>query len=73
MTKQQLAQKRNYFKFVLTGLPKSIDLKALTGPEQRHWKEILKLRNSLLKDFEFRSYVMGLNTKTYGTKRNTRE
>lgn len=45
MTKLQLAQKRNYFKFVLTGIPKPIDLKVLSEYEQEQWGIILDIRD----------------------------
>lgn len=60
LTKQQLAQKRNYFKFVLMGLPKPIDNAALTVEEQSWWKTILTARNELLKKFDNRSIIKGL-------------
>jgi len=37
MNKQQLAQKRNYFKYLLAGLIKPIDKSCLTGPEIFGW------------------------------------
>jgi len=60
LTKFKLAQKRNYFKFVLTGLPKPIDLEALTGPEKFAWNQILNHRDSLLAEFNKHSIELGL-------------
>lgn len=61
MTKLQLAQKRNYFKYVLTGIPKPIDLEALTVEEQSCWDTILSARAELLKKFDDRSKIKGLS------------
>lgn len=60
MTKRELAQKRNYFKFVLTGLPKPIDKTVLTVEEQSWWETILAARTELLKEFDNRSIIKGL-------------
>jgi hypothetical protein len=61
MTKLQLAQKRNYFKFVLSGMYRQIDLNALTAYEIVLWKEILDNREELLKIFDDLSRDKGLN------------
>lgn len=60
MTKTELAQKRNYFKYILTGLPKPIDLEALTGPEKFGWNQILNQRDALLSEFNKHSQELGL-------------
>lgn len=61
MTKQQLAQKRNYFKFVLTGMFRKLDLSALTEWEQEEWATIFNIRDELMDKFEGNSRLMGLN------------
>ncbi len=60
MEKIKLAQKRNYFKFVLSGIPKPIDFNALTEWEQEKWATILNIRNELLDKFENNSRIFGL-------------
>jgi hypothetical protein len=61
LTKQRLAQKRNYFKFALTGMIKTIDLEVLTGPEKFAWNQIINHRKILLDEFDKHSKEMGLN------------
>lgn len=61
MTKKQLAQKRNYFKFVLTGLVKPIDVDCLTNTEIELWDSLLTVRQQLLEGFNDNSVEMGLN------------
>ena len=61
MTKRELAQKRNYFKFVLSGIPKPIDLNCLTQVEKDNWKELLYIRKQLLDKFDETSRSLGLN------------
>jgi hypothetical protein len=61
MNKQQIAQKRNYFKYVIVGIPKPIDLECLTGPEKFAWGQILAHRKTLLNEFEQNSRQKGLN------------
>lgn len=60
MTKRQLAQKRNYFKYVLSGIPKPIDFNALSEEEVRLWTLILNTRSILLESFEAQSSILGL-------------
>ena len=59
--KQKLQKDRAYFKFVISGLPKPIQLESLTSHEVHAWKEILRLRDFLLEDFEVGSIELGLN------------
>lgn len=61
MTIRELVQKRNYFKFVPTGIRKPIDKNTLTVEEQSLWEAILIARNELLKEFDNRSTIKGLN------------
>ena len=61
LTKQQLAQKRNYFKFVLTGLRKPINPSSLTEEELNQWHDLLKIRGKLLDNFDNASRILGLN------------
>jgi len=60
MTKLQLAQKRNYFKFVLVGLFKPIDNDVLTEWELEEWATILNIRDELLEKFDENSRELGL-------------
>ncbi len=61
MNKFKLAQKRNYFKFVIVGLPKPIDKNALTDRERTLWNNIMKSREELIRSFEGSSRAKGLN------------
>lgn len=65
MTKLKLAQKRNYFKFVLSGMFKPIDLNSLTEWEKEKWNEILNIRKELINKFDNNSIEMGLNVPQY--------
>lgn len=60
MTKLQLAQKRNYFKFVLHGMYRFIDNDALTEWELEEWATILNIRDELLEKFDNNSRLVGL-------------
>lgn len=62
MKKQQLAQRRNWFKYIVSGLFKPVDLEALTADEKMMWKEILTLRSELLNTFDYNSRLLGLKT-----------
>jgi len=64
LTKQQIAQRRNYFKFVLTGMPKPIDKRVLTATELSWWETMLTTRNEILKNFDNSNVIMGLKSKT---------
>lgn len=59
--KQKLQKARAYFKFVLTGLPKPINLNYLGPAEKSAWNEILLIRNQLLNEFDWNSKRLGLN------------
>lgn len=59
--KQKLAQQRNYFKFVLTGISKPINFNSLTEWEQEKWSTILNIRKELIDKFDRNSRIMGLN------------
>lgn len=65
MTKLQLAQKRNWFKFVLSGLNKPVDTKIMTGEERDQWRRLMDIRNDLLDDFDRNSRHLGLNVPEY--------
>ncbi len=59
-TKQQIAQKRNYFKFVLAGMKKPIDISVLTLEEQCFYNNLLEYRQKLISNFDKGSLEMGL-------------
>lgn len=61
MTKLQLAQKRNYFKFVLMGMFKPIDANVLTPYELQKFKELMEIRKELIESFDVNSKIKGLN------------
>jgi hypothetical protein len=61
MTKQELARKRNYFKFIITGLPKPVDMNILSSLERAEWVKILEARKLILERFNETSKVKGLN------------
>ena len=63
MTKQELARKRNWFKFIITGLSKPVDLKCLGAAELGAWNEILLIRKSILDQFDWNSKNLGLNVQ----------
>lgn len=65
MTKLQLAQKRNYFKYVLTGMFRRIDYDILTEWELEEWATILNIRDELIDKFEANSRLMGLNVSEH--------
>ena len=60
MTKQQLAQKRNYFKYILTGLIKPVDASCLGPAELSAWNEIQLIRRGILDQFDWNSKQLGL-------------
>lgn len=59
--KQKLQKDRAWFKYVLTGLYKPIELKSLTDYEQEEWATILNIRDNLLDVFDKKSKELGLN------------
>ena len=61
LTKKQLAQKRNYFKFILAGMTKPFDSRILSEEEKLDWNRILMFRDELIKNFDDTSREMGLN------------
>jgi hypothetical protein len=63
LTKQQLAQQRNWFKFILMGMNKPVNLEVLTEDEKLVWKQILYYRKVLLEDFNINSEELGLKVK----------
>ena len=63
MTKQELARKRNWFKFIITGLFKPVDLKCLGTTELSAWNEILLIRKGILDQFDWNSKNLGLNVQ----------
>lgn len=60
ITKQKLAQKRNYFKYVLAGMSKPIDIEALTDSEIFAWNQIKAHIKITLDEFDNNSRKMGL-------------
>lgn len=63
LTKKQIAQKRNWFLYVLTGLHKPVDYNALSGREIALWEKILEHRKTLIEEFEQTSEKKGLVIK----------
>jgi len=61
MNKQELARKRNYFKFVLAGMHKPVDLTVLTEEETSLYLQIRDIRKKLMNNFEHNSRHKGLN------------
>jgi len=61
MDKRKLAQKRNWFKYVITGLSKPIDKSCLSLLEIEEWDKIIKSRETILKSFNNTSKQAGLN------------
>lgn len=57
---QKIQKDRSYFKFVISGLPKPIQLESLSDIEKQLWKELLSIRKSLLDNFEETSRTFGL-------------
>ena len=60
MDKQWLARKRNWFKYILTGMVKPINASTLTEEELNLWYGLLKIRGKLLDNFDESSREMGL-------------
>jgi len=65
MNKQKLARKRNWIKYVLSGLTKPIDYTVLSEKEESLWEEILQCRAEILHGFDDTSKEMGLNIPEY--------
>ena len=61
MSKLQLAQKRNYFKYVLSGMNKPIDLTVLTPYEIGRFNTIKEAIKDLIDNFDNNSRLNGLN------------
>lgn len=64
MTKQQLAQKRNWFKFQMTGMLNrlnSIDIEYLSTIEQYNMTLLKSYINNILINFDESSINLGLN------------
>jgi len=59
--KQKLAKARNYFKYVIAGLYKSVQLDKLTPKEVELWDKICRAREELLDMFDEESRAKGLN------------
>lgn len=65
MTKLQLAQRRNWFKFTIVGMGRPFDTGVLTKEEMHRWNMIEKLRLDLINNFDKNSIKQGLNVKTW--------
>jgi hypothetical protein len=63
MRKQQLAQNRNWFKFLVSGLSKPVNRECLSGLEQCQWDKILAIRKDILVGFDDTSRNRGLNVR----------
>lgn len=61
LSKLKLAQKRNYFKFIISGMLKPIDLDCLTKGELEMWNNISSQVNLLKQGFDNNSRQLGLN------------
>lgn len=61
LSKKELAQKRNYFKYVISGIPNPVDRKVLTDWEETIWEQIINLRELLILKFDNNSREKGLN------------
>lgn len=59
--KQKLQKGRAYFKYVLVGINKPIDLTTLSEYEQEEWATILNIKDNLLDTFDKESRLLGLN------------
>jgi hypothetical protein len=64
LTKRELAQKRNWFKFQLTGRFYPVDKRILTEEENDIHKQMKELQVLLLNNFSNNSKKLGLNPKT---------
>ncbi len=61
MNRLKLAQKRNYFKFVVSGMVKPESLFELTEEERVTYNKIIELQKELLNNFNSNSIKLGLN------------
>lgn len=59
--KQKLQKERAWFKFIITGMSKPVNIDYLTPYEEQYWKQILDIRKKLLFHFDSGSRLMGLN------------
>lgn len=64
LTKRELAQKRNWFKFQLTGRCYPVDKRILTSEELEIHQQMKDLQALLLNNFSNNSRKLGLNPKT---------
>ena len=64
LSKRELAQKRNWFKFQLTGRFYPVDKRILTDEELEIHKQMKDLQVLLLNNFSNNSRKLGLNPKT---------
>lgn len=64
-SKQELARKRNWFKYILSGLVKPVDYAVLSEEERSLWEEILQCRVEILQGFDAVSKDMGLKIPEY--------
>jgi len=58
--KQELAQKRNYFKYTLKGMFKPKSLFVMTETESYYYDQMQELHKRLLDDIDFNSQSLGL-------------
>ena len=59
--KKKLAQKRNFLKFQLLGRSLSMHQEVITDEEKEIAKEITRLQNTLLTNFDKNSKTLGIN------------
>jgi hypothetical protein len=64
LTKRELAQKRNWWKFQLTGRCYPVDARILTEDELVLHKEMKSIQSTLILRFSENSRKLGLNPKT---------
>lgn len=63
LTKRELAQKRNWWKFQLTGRTYPVDKRILTEEELALHKEMRNIQDHLIIHFNENSRKLGLNPK----------
>lgn len=59
-SKQNLQKNRAWFKFVISGLPRPIDMNSLTDWEKETWNQIKALSKLLIDEFDNNSKELGL-------------
>jgi len=60
MNKQELAQKRNWFKFYIVGVIRCVPKNTLTAEEQKLYQDFIDIRSKLISGFDENSRQLGL-------------